>query len=519
MIPELSRQRAGDAQFHDLELGLRAPVRRASEESVTSPMAAVANDTFGALIEMERTSRQRVLSSTAAAPRSASTRNTSAAPVPARPTSSRARTAGATVREQRAMPGPSAGAIAAVALRAGVELVLWSGLAVGACVATIYACLRNNQRSAAIVNGVISGLIAAGVTIYSLARWVVKVADFALGENDGARYLNLDALRLEKEIEFWQEKLGRPKTHPAWHLDRSNDAKLFACFLGKIEQSLDYLNPRTRPMMTNRVGGLLDEMDRSRALRSEIYRITQDAFATCGDRVVLGLNNMELAIQNRKAEDGVLAEKDLLELGRGMFRLDMIEKFAWEKGMIGGLPGDDGVEPDDVEALLNLQSTLREPLNLPIPVFAPGAGSHEVTEARVNEAHELLRSHDAADFEGALKAFRRARRDLAAHPERPLAVLHMPAIAEFLAINYTPWERHVARNYKTEQARLRDLIGEHQSRLDEHFECGARDSRRARAAFGGHGYNELSRRAMFFYNHGTAYERALISLIEARRAG
>ena len=217
---------------------------------------------------------------------------------------------------------------------------------------------------------------------------------------------------------------------------------------------------------------------------------------------------MEMVIQNRRAEKGQISEDELLKLGRGMFRMGMLETFAREKKMIGMPKPEDGEEPDDVEALLNLQARLRTALDLPLASFSPDASSAEVGMIRVRQARKFVQSREAEDLAPAAQQYQQALGVLRDRRAAALPRPNWPALPMFFAEQYRPWAAHVERKHPQLVAAHQERVRAYQTRVDAHF---AR-SRRSRSAYGGLSHDELSRRAMFYYLHGAAFEKALEKL-------
>lgn len=522
---------AAPAQYRAIEaLNLPpAPSRASSESSVTSPLSEAPTPLAVRMEHLAEFSRGSVLrggvprggarslagsqpqsiAPSIASPASRPSSATGSVRVRLNPSQRASRNAGATVRDQMVVRPITSAELSREVLRNIGRASLWILPSVGISVGLIIGFLPISLV-AAIANGVVCGLVSVAVSASAIARAIDNVARFSAERRRVPERINLDTLRLEKEIEFWFQTLGRPLVLEPWHVDRSPAARRFAVFLGKIEVSRDYRDPRTRPAMQARVYTLLDSMSSSRSLRQAIFELADEACTSCGDRVVLGLNNMELAIQNHRAESGRLSETDLLDLGRGLFRLDNLEKFAFKAGMLGCLPSQDDPTPDDVETILNLQERLRESLQLPIPSFSLASGSSAVTFLRVRQARRAVQAHDYADFHGALEEFRRGIDILRSGRLEALPAPQWPELALFLATQYHPWGKHVARKYPVEFYVMRERVRSYQAFLEENFwSDGLRLDR-----YGGVGYDELSRRAMFYFNYGLAFERALTALID-----
>ena len=114
--------------------------------------------------------------------------------------------------------------------------------------------------------------------------------------------------------------------------------------------------------MTARIDGLVAAMKESDDLRAACFNLAEGASATCGDRVTLALNDMEMAHINHDAETGRYSMLELFALGDGFFKLQVLDEVAVQKIAEFNLAGRD---IDEIEIRLAYQTELAQRLALP----------------------------------------------------------------------------------------------------------------------------------------------------------
>lgn len=101
-------------------------------------------------------------------------------------------------------------------------------------------------------------------------------------------------------------------------------------------------------------------------LRTASSALAQDGLTNCGDRVVLTLNQIDMAIINHRAEHGHYSQADLFAMRRGMFRLGVLQDIARDIILVlqqrRALPLN---SIDEIEVALTYQTLLGAELELP----------------------------------------------------------------------------------------------------------------------------------------------------------
>jgi hypothetical protein len=133
----------------------------------------------------------------------------------------------------------------------------------------------------------------------------------------------------------------------------------FAQFLDRLSYTPCFQDGVFRASMLSWLDGLAADNE----LRAHVFQVAMDALGSCDDRVLLALNTMKkeglaLDICRGKYDHDL---KKLMVVAKQMFRLDMLEKIAYEKA--AALP-----DADEVEVYLAYQTKLREELDLPLDI-------------------------------------------------------------------------------------------------------------------------------------------------------
>jgi hypothetical protein len=178
--------------------------------------------------------------------------------------------------------------------------------------------------------------------------------DFSMTAHEAP--LTLDSVRpLTDAIQNW---LGKESAPWAAFVGEQG-ATEFSLFLDKLAQSIIGRDPAFRLTFQS----WLRDMAVEASLRAHVFAIAQGATASCQDRVMLTANDMAKARLLFQVERGDYDQRlpELVELARGMFRLEKLEAIARKKAQSLRLV-------DEIEVYLAYQVKLRGPLRLPLVV-------------------------------------------------------------------------------------------------------------------------------------------------------
>jgi hypothetical protein len=246
----------------------------------------------------------------------------------------------------------------------------------------------------------------------------------------------MDARPLGDAVRDWQPEGGASTSSappPADWTDFAgeSDAAHFSLLLDRLRETADWKNARTRPLLERRVRKLLARLEQDQPLRELCFAIAEDAVGRCGDRVALGLDLIEQAVENHRAERGEFGEAKLLRRGRRRFRLALLDRMA--AGRMSTLRFI-----DEVEVQLAYRTRLAGPLDL-------GRGLQDMLYFSVSGVRDI-------DLRWARVMVELRERDT--------------ALAEFLA-GQTAWQQHLERRRPHEYAGLRREIADQRAPLVE----------------------------------------------------
>ena len=139
------------------------------------------------------------------------------------------------------------------------------------------------------------------------------------------------------------------------------NAWAFNVFQRRLTETAEYRNVSARPALVARFAKLVTTMRASAILRATCFDIANSSITRCGDRVALGLNQMELAEINHHAETGRYDDQELYAIGMNLFKLHTIDEIGIEK--ISELRSR-GVRIDEVEIRLAYQTALKKKFGL-----------------------------------------------------------------------------------------------------------------------------------------------------------
>lgn len=150
---------------------------------------------------------------------------------------------------------------------------------------------------------------------------------------------------------WWDQDITEP-----WQLEPREMFDLKS-FLIRLRDTAENVNPRTRPILEERVRQVLIQMDRHPEMRKEVVEQISDHLADCDDRVMHAFDQIEMFQKVSLAD--ALGALELKSLALGFCRLEVVMKHAHEK--IARLDG-----ADHIEVILAYRTHLAKRLNLPV---------------------------------------------------------------------------------------------------------------------------------------------------------
>ncbi len=141
---------------------------------------------------------------------------------------------------------------------------------------------------------------------------------------------------LEANVTKWMKDLSPEQLHKWQQLGTESRADHFNTWLEFMDQTADFENEQTRPLLKQRMRHLLSDLTRMLEPRGDTQLaaylgIAEEATSSCRDRIAMGLNNMELQQVNFRASKGELSSSQLMTIGREMFIRDQIGHIAAKK--------------------------------------------------------------------------------------------------------------------------------------------------------------------------------------------
>ncbi|WP_292933246.1 NEL-type E3 ubiquitin ligase domain-containing protein [Noviherbaspirillum sp.] len=164
----------------------------------------------------------------------------------------------------------------------------------------------------------------------------------------------------------------------------------FSQFLVRLRGTVNYSIPAFRQSVTEWLSDLANRPE----LRKQSFLVSHGATDSCEDRVALTYNEMKKARLNADVEEGRYDQRlgELIEIGRGMFRLDVLEKVSQEKVKSLRLV-------DEIEVYLAFQVMLRDRLDLPVDTEAMRFfASSYVTQDDLAAAEHLVKEKENKEF-------------------------------------------------------------------------------------------------------------------------
>ena len=172
---------------------------------------------------------------------------------------------------------------------------------------------------------------------------------------------------LVQHIERWYDNAASSATAAnrasAWRaISNEPHADEFADFLEHLTDTADYRHPRQRADYQRRIAQLLTAIQHSPELRRHCFLLVEDATSSCGDRVGLTLNQLDMARIEHEAERGVHSAQDLIDIRTSQFRIQILGELAQQK--IAALRPTLGDRLDEIEIMHGAVTLVAEELNL-----------------------------------------------------------------------------------------------------------------------------------------------------------
>lgn len=171
---------------------------------------------------------------------------------------------------------------------------------------------------------------------------------------------------LAQDIERWydgSDRAGQPARAVAWRAIRNEPhAEEFQQFLAHLHETAEFRHAPQRPDYIQRVARLLTAIQNNPELRQQCFLLVEDATTSCGDRVGLTLNNLDMALFEHEAEHGQHSAQDLINIRTSQFRVDILNELAQKK--IALLRQTPGARIDEVEIFYGAVTLVAKELNL-----------------------------------------------------------------------------------------------------------------------------------------------------------
>ena len=168
------------------------------------------------------------------------------------------------------------------------------------------------------------------------------------------------------EIERWYtdaDRASQAARASAWHaICREPHADEFHDFVASLQETAEYRYPQQRPDYVRRVAQLLTAVQNSTELRQQCFLLVEDATISCGDRIGLTLNNLDMARIEHEAEHGQHSAQDLIDIRTSQFRIQILGEVAQRK--IAALRATPGAQLDEIEVIHGTVTLMARELNL-----------------------------------------------------------------------------------------------------------------------------------------------------------
>ena len=132
----------------------------------------------------------------------------------------------------------------------------------------------------------------------------------------------------------------------------------FLQFISRLKETAEYKNIQTQKTLASRIITVLSKMHENAEFKQEALDYMHTAITSCNDRIIKGLDEIELKALVMQAEkDGT--QEALREIGKGLMHLDALHETI-RKEVIPNLTW-----VDEIEVILAFEIQLRDKLSLP----------------------------------------------------------------------------------------------------------------------------------------------------------
>jgi hypothetical protein len=190
---------------------------------------------------------------------------------------------------------------------------------------------------------------------------------------------------LDTALTFWVKATNDATlTNPPITVDSEMDLLNVLNFLGRLADTAEYKNLQARPMLAKRVIEAFSLMAKNESIKGRAFTIIHHGLATCDDRIISALEQIELMVLLHKIKNTSHTEEELRALGKRFLLLEMVNEKA--KAHTSNLTW-----VDEIEVYLAFQIGLAKQLDLPVKTrnmtFRRCA---QITDEQINQAGDAV---------------------------------------------------------------------------------------------------------------------------------
>ncbi len=185
---------------------------------------------------------------------------------------------------------------------------------------------------------------------------------------------------LKEAFEFWKKETKNtdlPLPEVAFGFHELNDVLRF---LGKLTDTAEYKNIKSRSILANRVMEAFRLMAENEAIKSRSSDVIHQGLASWDDRIISTLDEIELIVTTDNLESLKMDEAELQNIGKSYLLLNMVNKTAEEYTKTLSWV-------DEIEVCLALQTGLADRFNLPLPTQTMSFGG--CAQIKTDEIHKI----------------------------------------------------------------------------------------------------------------------------------